>query len=127
MSEEKQLTPEHRIRCGDIVRSKRTGEELLVAYADYDTSDLSWYGWPPGRGAIGDFDLVKACGDDVHEFRVAQWLDPPHHSEDHRHDVVRRLYRPDEHRRLIRDGRAKRIAELETELSRLRQERDNDR
>lgn len=54
------------IRCGDIVKHGPTGEEWLVAWADPETGDLAWCGWPNGIARISDCTLVEACDDAKH-------------------------------------------------------------
>lgn len=90
----------HRIRCGDAVLHKPTGETLLVAYADYETGDFSWSGWPDGIGRISDCEIKRIATDSEHAEHVAQWLASGAASEafgfgmqrDHRARAVRRLY-----------------------------------
>ncbi|CAH1661871.1 hypothetical protein CHELA1G11_11999 [Hyphomicrobiales bacterium] len=77
-----------RFRCGDIVRHLPSGEEWLLAYADYDTGYLSAAGWPDSEAKISDCDLVRAVDDDEHRKRVADWA--PYN--DRRGRAVARLY-----------------------------------
>jgi hypothetical protein len=85
------------MRCGDEVRHNATGETWVVAYADYESGYLSWFGWPEGCTAIADCTRTRACSDGEHQRAVAQWLDVPHRrddgSDDHRVATIRRLYR----------------------------------
>lgn len=64
----------------------------MVAYADYETDQLSWFGWPEGLAKISDCELVEACSDEEHKHLVGQWLKEPVHGSDHRPAMVRRLY-----------------------------------
>lgn len=48
---------ETRIDTADAVYHIPTGEEWLVAYADYDTGKMSWCGWPDGEAEIADCEL----------------------------------------------------------------------
>ena len=45
------------IDTGDTVKHKPTGEEWLVAGVQDDR--LMWCGWPEGRAAVADCELVK--------------------------------------------------------------------
>ncbi len=67
-----------RIRCGDTVRHEPSGESWLVAYADYDTGEMSWCGFPEGTARI----------------EVSIWLDPPDPVPGRIANTIRRLYRP---------------------------------
>lgn len=121
---------EPRIRCGDVVSPKsRPEESWIVAYADYEQHRLAWFGWPEGTVALEEVTLIESCTDEVHARRVSDWLDKPHArapygGPDHRVSYIRRLYRPEEHRRLESEARRKRIAEIEAELARLRAEEE---
>ena len=100
-----------KLRCGDVVRNKHNGEEWLVAYADYESGYLSPFGWPEGECKISDCELVEAVSDEEHQKQVALWLDTPHRGDDGRQDrrvgMVRRLYRPAEEARLVREAIAR--------------------
>ena len=101
-----------KLRCGDVVRNKHNGDEWLVAYADYDSGYLSPFGWPEGECKIADCELVEACTDEEHLKQVALWLDKPHSTDysgmqDRRVGMVRRLYRPAEEARMIRQSIAR--------------------
>jgi len=98
----------------------------LVAYADYETNRLAWSGWPEGCADLDKCKLVRSCTDEEHEKHVAEWLDE-HGGHDHRIYFVRKLYRPLEHREMIRKDRRERIQKLEIELAQLHSEDENDR
>lgn len=85
-----EATTGRRIRCGDGVLHRPTGEKWLVAYADYETGDLAWSGWPEGRARIEDCEIVSVATDEQHEKHVHEWLEK--RSDDHRVAAVRRLY-----------------------------------
>lgn len=85
-----EIAAERRIRCGDVVRHRPSGEEWLVAYADYESGHLAWTGWPEGRASLADCDLVRSCDDAGHIASVRAWLKPG--SGGHRAKAVRRLY-----------------------------------
>ncbi|MFZ2869620.1 hypothetical protein [Zavarzinia sp.] len=61
-----------RIRAGDHVRHRPSDEIWVVAFADYDTGDIAWCGWPEGLARIADCDRIKAASDDEHAQIVAQ-------------------------------------------------------
>lgn len=61
-----------RIRAGDHVRHRPSGEIWVVAFADYESGDLAWCGWPEGVARIADCDLVEKASDDEHARIVAQ-------------------------------------------------------
>lgn len=84
-------TPRH-IRCGDVVRHRPTGEEWLVAYADYESGDIAWAGWPPGTAQISDCDLVRPCDDASHIKSVRAWIEPWSGGSRRGAHIVRRLY-----------------------------------
>lgn len=65
---------EHRIRCGDVVRHAPSGEEWVVAWADYETGDLAWCGWPNGVARLSDCSLVEAVNDAEHLSMLARVL-----------------------------------------------------
>ena len=87
---------EHRLRCGDTVVHEPSGEEWLVAYADYDTGYLAAAGWPESRVQIKDCLLVNICTDAEHREEVALWVGNPSSEMrgDHRYRAVLRLYEP---------------------------------
>jgi hypothetical protein len=82
------VIPPAPIRCGDTVLHHPTGEELIVAWADPETGDLAWCGWPAGAARIGDCVVVKRASEREHcelVRRVAAMRDS-------RGSRVRRLY-----------------------------------
>lgn len=50
-----------RIKTGDTVRHKPSGETWTVAHADYEQGVIAWCGWPPGRANLNDCELVESC------------------------------------------------------------------
>jgi hypothetical protein len=91
-------------RCGDTVRHGPTGDLWEVAYAHGDS--LAWCGWPDGRARLGDCEIVTRCTDEEHLAAVSRWLDREHRADergchDSRVGWVRRLYRPEEERRIL--------------------------
>lgn len=88
------MTDEHKLRCGDRVLHKPTGETWLLAYADYESGDLAWLGWPDGRARIEDCALKVACDDEAHFSLVGDILSAALVG-DSRQGVVRRLYGSD--------------------------------
>ena len=80
---------EERIRCGDHVLHRPSGEEWVVAYADYESGNLAWAGWPDGSERIEDCDRIKTCDDLEHAAAVASWSRV---TDDSRPSVVARLY-----------------------------------
>lgn len=79
---------EHIIRCGDHVHHGPTDETWVVAWADYETGDLAWCGWPNGMARLSDCTLVKAASDDEHMDLLQRVLNV----EDSRSGRARRLY-----------------------------------
>lgn len=53
-----------RIRCGDTVIHRPTGERWLVAHVDGEY--LAWVGWPDGEARLSDCELVASCDDKAH-------------------------------------------------------------
>lgn len=82
---------EHKLRCGDVVRHIPTDEKWVVAYADYETGDMSWGGWPEGRARIADCELVRVASDEVHRDWVERFTSMSD-KRDHRFRAVDRLY-----------------------------------
>lgn len=82
---------EHRIRCGDHVHHTLSGEDWVVAWADYETGDLAWCGWPNGMARISDCTLIMAVTDEQHAERLSGVLK----CGDSRADRARRLYGAD--------------------------------
>lgn len=63
------------IRAGDHVRHRPSGETWVVAFADYESGDLAWCGWPEGLARLADCYLVQKASDDEHARIVAQIID----------------------------------------------------
>lgn len=80
------------LRCGDRVRHLPTGEVWLVAYADYGSGHLSWWGWPNGKAEISDCKRLYLCTDSEHRKAVAEWLKPSRRSGDSRAGKIRAMY-----------------------------------
>lgn len=98
-------------RCGDTVRHLPTGNLLEVAFAR-DTY-LSWAGWPEGLAAISDCEVVERCTGEQHLAAVSRWLDGEHGAgTDYRRAWIRRLYRPEEQKRMERQSFASRAREF---------------
>lgn len=79
-----------KIRCGDTVLHRPTGEEWLVAYADYETGALAWSGWPERQARIEDCYVVRYATDEEHAAHVAEWISSTNGG--HRKSAVERLY-----------------------------------
>lgn len=79
-----------KIRCGDTVRHKPSGEEWQVAYADYAIGYMSWADGPQGMARIEECELINSCSDFMHRTAVAGWEDMT--GTDHRRVTVLRLY-----------------------------------
>ena len=62
---------EHRIRCGDHVHHAPSDEEWVVAWADYESGDLAWCGWPNGMARLSDCTLIKIATDEEHAKTLA--------------------------------------------------------
>lgn len=82
------MSAEHIIRCGDHVHHGPADETWVVAWADYETGDLAWCGWPNGMARLSDCTLVKAASDDEHFDLLKRVLNV----EDSRAARARRLY-----------------------------------
>lgn len=76
--------------CGDKVFHRPSRETWLVAYADTETNDMSWFGWPEGRARLSDCRLIYRATDVEHRKSVGEWLKATRH--DHRVSAIRRLY-----------------------------------
>lgn len=53
-----------RIKTGDAVHHKPTGEDWIVGAVYYDKNLFSWCGWPEGFANITDCKLVRSCTED---------------------------------------------------------------
>jgi len=100
-------TPTSLPRCGDVVFHRPSGQTWEVAWAHGD--ELAWFGWPDGRARLSDCDLVERCSAEDHVKAVSQWLDREHRPDergfhDSRIGWIRRLYRPQEEARLVRQA-----------------------
>lgn len=85
------MTP---LRCGDYVRHRPTGQELLIAWAE--DGYASWFGWPPGQMRVDECDVLERCTDEEHAARVQQIVDSgTNDNENSLRPRVLRLYRPD--------------------------------
>jgi len=123
-----------KIRCGDSIRYTFPDgrvETWIVAYADYVENRLAWMGWPDGTVDLDKCEIVELGTDEQYLKNVAEWLDKPHARdgygcEDRRVSYVRRLYRPEEHRRLNREARAQQIAYHEQQIVALRAAQEAD-
>ena len=83
------MATDHIIRCGDHVHHGPTDETWVVAWADYETGDLAWCGWPNGTARLADCTLVKAASDAEHLERLQGVL----RAGDSRAGRARHLYR----------------------------------
>jgi hypothetical protein len=77
-----------RFGIADRVYRRPTGETWLLAYADFETGDLSWLGWPEGRARISDCDLVEPATETTRLY----WATQLERSSLPRAGVARRLY-----------------------------------
>lgn len=82
------MSAEIRIRCGDVVHHRPSGEDWVVAYADYETGDLSAFGWPDSIGRLADCDMVRRASDEEHAGYVARTAG----ELDRRGAIIQRLY-----------------------------------
>ena len=80
-----------KIKPGDHVLHRPSGETWVVAYADYESGHLSPCGWPEGRADLSDCELVKSASDEKSRALIGRWA-AKENSDDHRSRVVRRLY-----------------------------------
>lgn len=80
----------HILRTGDSVRHTPSGENWLVAYADYHTDDLAPCGWPPSLARISDCTIRRRCTDAQHEKLVREIAKGS--GSDHRRCWVERKY-----------------------------------
>ena len=85
------MVDEHRFRCGDVVHHGPSGEDWVVAYADYESGKLAWAGWPEGVAEISDCTLVRKATDEKHASAVADWA-RGWRDGDHRWRAIARLY-----------------------------------
>ncbi len=76
-------------RCGDTVLHRPSGEEWHVAYADPETDNIAWAGWPNGLARLSDCELILACSDEYHRGCVVQWRGV---TDDSRRDHVMARY-----------------------------------
>lgn len=57
-----------KIRAGDHVFHKPSGETWTVADVNYESRRLAWCGWPPGQALLDDCELVYQATDREHEW-----------------------------------------------------------
>ena len=60
-------------RCGDTVLHRPSGETWRVAWADAETDDLMYAGWPEGMARLSECDLTTRCTDAEHKAAVDEW------------------------------------------------------
>lgn len=84
------MTEEKRIRCGDHVFHRPSGEKWVVAYADYESGKLAWMGWPNGTADLADCELVQSADDEKHRRDVKCYAEKT--EDDGRRSNVLRLY-----------------------------------
>lgn len=77
-----------RIRCGDHVLHEPSGEEWVVAWADYKSGDIAWCGWPNGIARLADCRVIKKATDEEYARYVRDVIE----IGDSRSDKARRLY-----------------------------------
>jgi len=80
------------IKPGDHVRHSLSGEDWVVAYADYKEGRLSPCGWPECRAYLSDCTLTKICTAEESKKLIERWLSKPQ-GNDHRLRVIEQLYR----------------------------------
>ena len=78
----------HRIQIGDTVLHKPSGQEWLVAFADYDQNLMSAWGWPESIEPLDNVELIRKA--DPKSYR--DWLPKLLDSEGFRYRRARRLY-----------------------------------
>lgn len=88
------------IRCGDHVHHTPTGEDWVVAWADPETDDLAWCGWPNGIARLSDCTRIKQATAYEHMSTLRGVL----RCGDSRSAAAARLY-PASHPALSDDGR----------------------
>lgn len=91
-----------KIRCGDVVLHRPSAKYWLVAYADYETGDLSWSGWPEGVARIEDCELVRKATDEQFLAHVVAVMS----SSGAKAEVVHRLYVSDYFGSLVAKARS---------------------
>lgn len=70
------MTVEYKIKPGDVVLHKPSGERWVVAYADHERNELSWFGWPEGFAKISDCELVKSVTFEEALKDLVLWAEP---------------------------------------------------
>lgn len=53
-----------KLRTGDDVQHRPTGEVWVVAIDEDDNGDIMWCGWPEGWAKASDCTLIKAATDE---------------------------------------------------------------
>lgn len=80
------MTIEYKIKPGDVVLHKPSGERWVVAYADYERDELSWFGWPEGYAKLSSCELVKSVTFEEALKDLVRWAEPkPGRGNDLRH------------------------------------------
>lgn len=70
---------EIKIKAGDTVKHRPTGETWVVAFANHERGELSPCGWPESLAKLSDCELVKSCTQEESEellHRLADLSDP---------------------------------------------------
>lgn len=81
-----------KIQIGDIIKHNPSGEEWVVAFADYERNQLSPLGWPESCASLSDCELVEK----VNEEKFLYWLEKIKDVDDFRSRHALRLYGPKE-------------------------------
>lgn len=81
---------EKRIRAGDHVHHKPSGEDWVILWADYSTGYLAPAGWPASEAQIQHCDVTKSLSDDEHQ----EFLDSIATSDHAPCQKAIRMYRP---------------------------------
>lgn len=89
------MNEEPKIRCGDTVLHKPSGETWVVAYAE--DGRLSPSGWPACLAEIEDCEVVRRCTNEKHVKEVDRWINGPGSKNsdsrnDFRRGAIKRLY-----------------------------------
>lgn len=92
------MTEQHKIRAGDHVEHKPSGEIWVVLWADHSTGYFAPAGWPPGQTKIETVNVHKALSDEEHNAyldaieallnRGEHWLDGARALRLHRPETI---------------------------------------
>jgi hypothetical protein len=78
--------PADKLRAGDVVLHRPTGEHWLLAYAVMERNEVAACGWPPSRAKADDCVLLEAASDEKHDEMLREWAQKVPREDDNHGD-----------------------------------------